>query len=466
VLVAIKAALGAWLVMRGFSHVSDDDYARTVIAEQFAHAPRLDPSGTSWLPLPFWVAGAGMMVLGRSIDAARGIACVLGAASIVAPYAAMRAVGTPRAAARAATMIAMVIPWNAWLGVATVPDGWTGALLAAGAIAMGLGARSDEGAAIGVGSVGPRDSARRWGAVALLAAALSRYEAWPVCALFVAQSASRAIVAWREERSTGAAIGARAAAVASGTWRGAVGREVALAAVAAAAPLLWMAWNARAHGSPFHFVARVTAFRRSIGAASAPMSEKLLGYPRAIVDETPEVAALALAGIAGAAASRAIRARWAWPMAAAGAVLVFLVVGDLGDGAPTHHPARALASIWWIAAGAGADAAAAAVISAQARGSGARWTAVGVGMIAALAWCLPLDARWRAWPGRGPSERREAQIARGLDLRARGVSAIDVTPCSFEHFAMLAAWGEPWRAKISPRTGKEPTEDCPAVTER
>jgi hypothetical protein len=56
-LCLLKAAIGAWLLARGFSHVSDDDYARTVIAEQFAHAPRLDPSGTSWLPLPFWVAG-------------------------------------------------------------------------------------------------------------------------------------------------------------------------------------------------------------------------------------------------------------------------------------------------------------------------------------------------------------------------------------------------------------------------
>jgi hypothetical protein len=33
--------------------VSDDDYARVVIAQRLSLA--LDPSGTSWLPFPFWL---------------------------------------------------------------------------------------------------------------------------------------------------------------------------------------------------------------------------------------------------------------------------------------------------------------------------------------------------------------------------------------------------------------------------
>jgi hypothetical protein len=70
-LVAAKLALAALVLHLGFSHVSDDDYARIVIAEQFAHAPHLDPSATSWLPLPFWINGAAMMVLGRSLGVAR-----------------------------------------------------------------------------------------------------------------------------------------------------------------------------------------------------------------------------------------------------------------------------------------------------------------------------------------------------------------------------------------------------------
>src|SRR5258708_5110695 len=83
-------AICAYVIRQGFSHISDDDYARSVIAERFAYAPGLDPSGTSWLPLPFWITGAAMVAAGRSLATARGVALALGAASIAAPYAAMR----------------------------------------------------------------------------------------------------------------------------------------------------------------------------------------------------------------------------------------------------------------------------------------------------------------------------------------------------------------------------------------
>jgi hypothetical protein len=432
-LCLLKAALGAWLLASGFSHVSDDDYARTVIAEQFAHAPRLDPSGTSWLPLPFWVAGLWMMAVGRSLASARTIAFVLGVFGVAAPYAAMRGVGVSRAASVTSVAVAMAIPWNAWLGVATVPDGWSGALLAAGAIAMN-------------DASGGSPRRRAWAAAALLAASSSRYEAWPVCGLFVVQSTCRVLVSLR--------------AAPSRPRTAAVRRELGLALLAAAGPLLWMGWNTFAHGSPFHFIARVTTFRRAIGAANITLHDKLVGYPVALVEETPEVVALALAAVVGAIRSREVRLRWAWPAAAAGLVMAFLVAGDLGDGAPTHHPARALASVWWIATGIGVD-----VLAAASRRSGGRaWRYLGIA--AAIAWGLSLRPRWREWPGQGPSERRDVQIARGLDLRARRVAGADVTPCSFEHFALLAAWGAPERATVAPRTGAAPTSDCPRVTER
>jgi hypothetical protein len=225
-----------------------------------------------------------------------------------------------------------------------------------------------------------------------------------------------------------------------------------------------MAWNAHVHGSPFHFIARVTAFRRAIGAADIPLRDKLLGFPLALVEATPEVAIVGVAGIAGMTASRKLRSRWAWPIAAAVTVLAFLVAGDLGDGAPTHHPARALGSIWWIATSVGTDA----FETALDRLRGRAWWWAGRAAIVALAlvWCLSLPSRWREWPGQGPSELRDAQIARGLDMRARGVAGADVAPCSFEHFALLAAWGEPERATVAPRTGATPTTDCPTVRER
>src|SRR4029077_5415990 len=128
--------VSAWVLAQGFSHISDDDYARTVIAEQFAHAPRLDPSATSWLPLPFWLEGGAMMVAGRSLGVARALAVTLGAVSVCPPYLAMRWARVARSAAIIAVVIAMALPWGAWLSAATVPEGWSGALVAAAAIVM------------------------------------------------------------------------------------------------------------------------------------------------------------------------------------------------------------------------------------------------------------------------------------------------------------------------------------------
>ena len=429
VLCAVKLAIGAYVIRQGFSHISDDDYARSVIAERFAYAPGLDPSGTSWLPLPFWITGAAMVAAGRSLATARGVALALGAASIAAPYAAMRAVGARRVVAIAATSIAMALPWNAWLGAATVPEAWTAALVAAGAIAMG----SDATAA---------RVARPCAAAALLAASLSRYEAWPVCAVAGARCAWRAIGGPRSRR------------------------EVASAVLASAGPLLWMAWNAHAHGSAFHFLARVSAFRHAIGAAELSLEDKLLGYPRSVLVETPEAAALGLVGVVGLYLDVALRRRWAWAMTAVVAMLVFLIAGDLHDGAPTHHAARALAPAWWVLVGLGVDATIAiAARPASMRALQRSMACVAVALV--TCWVATLPSRWRNAPGQTEPERRDAQIARGLDMRARGVARADVTPCSFEHFALIAAWGRPEGARIAEGLPREPpTANCPVVVER
>ncbi len=46
------ACVAAWRA--GFRALSDDDYARISIAQHFTREPSFDPSGTSWLPAPFW----------------------------------------------------------------------------------------------------------------------------------------------------------------------------------------------------------------------------------------------------------------------------------------------------------------------------------------------------------------------------------------------------------------------------
>ena len=417
----LKVAVGLWVLHQGFTHVSDDDYARTVIAEQFAHAPKLDPSGTSWLPFPFWIDGSAMATAGRSLEVARSAALVLGCVSVAAPYLAMRVAGIGRAAALLATGLTLMLPWNAWLGVATVPEGWAGALIAAGVIAMGSA------------------RARPWAAAALLAGSLARYEAWPACAMLVCLCGCAA-------------------------RRGSRRREIACAVVAAAGPLAWMAWNSLAHGSAFHFLARVSTFRHAIGAADVPLRDKLLGYPRALVVETPEVALLGAIGLLSLAEPRQ-RALWRWPLATAAAILLFLVAGDVGDGAPTHHPVRALAATWWVLVGAGVSALGALGRSIAASGARRLAATCIVGSLA-IGSALRLAAQWREYPGQSASERRDVQIARGLDMKRRGVHAASLVPCAFEHFALLAAWAEPEGATVAPASHLPVTDDCPTVTER
>jgi hypothetical protein len=422
-LFALKLAIGAWVLHLGFSHVSDDDFARTVIAQRFAHSPELDPSATSWLPLPFWIEGAAMAAMGRSLAVARAVAMLLSAAAVATPYLAMRTVGTPRAVAFIGTATAMALPWNAWLGVATVPEGWTGALVGASVIAMA------------------NDRARPWAAAGLLVASLSRYEAWPAAATLAILALARAL-------------------------RGSsLRRELPAIVIAAIGPLAWMAWNAHAHGSPFHFIARVTAFRHATFTADVPIRDKILGYPRTLVVETPEAAVLGMAGIFGLVASARLRARWRCAATACTVMLAFLIVGDVHDGAPTHHPARALSPLWWVLVGMGVDAVGAAIVSRSWSRNG-RVAGACAAFTAAVSWCVSMPPRWADAPGRSDSERRDAQLARGIDLRDRGVDAADVTPCAFEHFALIAAWGEPERVRIAERSGGAVQSDCPRVVER
>jgi hypothetical protein len=413
-LFALKALVDLWALRSGFTHVSDDDYARVVIAETFAASPRLDPSGTSWLPLPFWLNGAAMALFGRSLDTARAVAIVIGIASVAPPFWALRAVGVPAWRAAAGIALGAATPWSAWLGVATVPEAMTGSLVATAAILLATPQSGDTAVPV---------RARAWAAAAALAASLSRYEAWPVCAVVAS------VCAWDARRDRRALL-----------WCG----------VALAGPILWSVWNAHAHGDALHFIARVTAFRRAHGFERAGMADKLFGFPRALVTGAPEIALLALAG--AIAARRDTRSRWVLPLAACAATLAFLIYGDLHDGAPTHHPERALLGVWMVLAAFGADA------------TGARFSAAPPKRAAsAAAPMLAAFALFDAWgaitpPGTTPSEDRTLQVARGLSLRPY---AIRVAPCKYEHFALLAAYGAPERAEVRERS--EGSTDCPAV---
>ncbi len=423
-LFCLKEAVNAYVLATGFTHVSDDDYARVVIAQQFAHQPRLDPSGTSWLPFPFWLVGGAMRLFGPTLWTAQWIAVAVGVLSVALPYLAMRAVGCGRATALVAIGVSLALPWSAWLGVATVPEAMTACMVSAGVISV-----SEPRARVGGGKM-------------LLAAALSRYEAWPACVVF---AAACLWYARREEAKPRA-------------W------SVVAASIAALGPLAWMAWNAHAHADAWHFVARVTNYRRAIGAADVPLSEKLLTFPHALWASSPALVALALASSLALRFDETLRRRWLPALAAAAAILAFLVYGDVRDGAPTHHPERAVLPILWILIPFTADAVrAVARRVAWARPMREMWV-FGAALAGALAWAATLPESLRAFPGDGPGEGRSAQLAQGARLGAQGeLAAFVVTPCAYEHFALLAAAGHPERFTILPATHEPVTGKCPRV---
>jgi hypothetical protein len=206
----------------------------------------------------------------------------------------------------------------------------------------------------------------------------------------------------------------------------------------------------------------VSAFRRAIGAAELPLRDKLVAYPIALATETPEAAVLGGIGVVGMGLSVALRRRWVVAAGRAAATLAFLVLGDVRDGAPTHHPERALSPLWWVLVAMGVDT----VATSLAHWKGVRARA-GAGLLAAcaLAGSASLPSRLTRAPGETEGERRDGPIARGLDMRSRNTGSADITPCSFEHFALIAAWGRPEAARILPSLRRPPTPECPFVEE-
>jgi hypothetical protein len=420
-----RAIVSAAALAFGFRAVSDDDYARAAIAAAFAHAPRLDPTGTSWLPLPFWITGGAEIALGSSLTVARGVALALGLASSVLLLVAARGLasraggelGLARRAALLGALLATALPWSARLGVATVPE-----LPAAALSVVGLASASDA-----------RASRRLAGALALCAATLCRYEPWPLAAGFAALCLLDA---------------------ARGRGGSRPGLVVA-AAVALLGPAAWIAWNAHAHGDALHFVARVAAYKQALGEGAPGLLDTLLSYPRAALMQEPEIFLALAAALYAARAARApivatLRAH-ARPLALAGLMLAALVAGSVRDAAPTHHPERALLPAMLLAALLLGDLVARAAAQADARRRLVRALAV-----ALVAGGL-VRARFLGWGAFAP---REDEVAMGVAARAAAPCArvlVEVT--DYGYWAVVAAIGRPEGAivdrEIDPRAPRE-----------
>ena len=439
VVALIKAAASAAVLATGFRAVSDDDFARVVLAETWAHTPKLDPTGSSWLPFPFWIQGIVLAIAGRSLDIARATSLVLGLFSAVIVYLAARWITRDPKAALCGAVLAAVFPWSARLGVATVPELPTAALTLL-ALASLVPGDSDA----------PVTSRRLLGALALLAATLSRYEPWPIAAGF-------ALLTLLDARRASPADRARL---------------LASAALAVTGPIAWIAWNYRAHGEALHFLTRVAAYKKALGAGGDESAlTRLLAYPVALVREEPELflalaAIVAVATITRLPALRARLARFNRPLILGLAQIAALSLAMIKDGAPTHHPERAVLVVMLLAALITGDLLAALLASPA-----TRTPAIASTLLAVILASLVIRPRITADESFVP---RIDQVAIGRAARARMAAGdrVLVEIVGYGYLAMVAAIGRPEDAvldrSIDPRDPPTPSsfDDAAALRAR
>ena len=405
-LAVLRLAISAGVVIYGVIALSDDDYARVTIAQRFAARPRLDPSGTSWLPFPFWVMGIVMKVLDASLDVARLVSGALSVAATWLVFAAGRAWGFSHRRALVAAALTAILPAAALLGSMTVPELPTAALAL---FAIVTATAPDRHGSSGTFA---RYRAPLLCALAMVAATLSRYETWPLAAALT-------VVLWRRQRG-------------DAPWK-----RAALAAAPLFGPAFWMLHNRIAHGDALSFLRRVSSYRAALGPGqgSSPFT-----YLVGLVGGSPAVMlALALLTLVsfrllGRQAARRKLARFAPWGACAAALVIFLLAGQLAGGAPTHHPERALLVVWLLATLAVVDLA--SVVRAKALRSRA-WIGIAVAIL------LALDYRSTFSDGgiRRDNEERVGQQLRALVPRDERVFA---ATSDYGYFAIMAAFGRPY----------------------
>jgi hypothetical protein len=384
---AAKLVVSLAVLAAGFHAVSDDDYARSVIAQRFAATPSLDPSGTSWLPLPFWIYGTAFWLFGSSLAVARVLAVLLGIGSVWLLLVAGRWLGAGRLGAFAGALVAALFPWSAWLGAAPVPELPTAALsvLATAALATS------------------ETRVRVLGAVAAASACLCRYEAWPVALVFAA------FTAWDAYRARS--------------------RRLLLCAALSLGPIvLWLLHGVFVHGDALFFWKRVAEYRNALGDGPS-FRERLLRVPSRLFGDEPELwLGLLLAGV-----SAASLARYARPAVAAGALLAFLMAGELAGGGPTHHTGRAVLPVWLLVALALGHELERRAAEPRAK----PWILLAAALaLVGLGWVLRVGTP-PAFP-----DRRDA-IAIGTQAKALRAPALLIDSPDYSYLAVSAAFGAP-----------------------
>jgi len=393
----------------GFRAISDDDYSRVVIAARFAHHPSPDPSGTSWLPVPFWLYGVPMALFGDSLLVARVVAVLLGAAAAVLVWLAGQWLGLSERAALGGALGAVLLPYGAWLATATIPEAPASALLLLGSVCL----------------VRPEPKLRAWGGLALGAACFCRYEAWAPALLF---GVLTMVDALRTRQ-----------------------RWLWLAAGFAVAPIaLWLLHGVVHHGDALFFVTRVRQYQAALGAPAHGWATAFWRTPFAVVRFEPELCAITAVAL-GLSLRKGVSpfGPHAWrPLAALGMLVVFLVAADATGGTATHHPERSLLPVFWFLA-----LLAAGLVTRLASEGERPW------LLPALALPLALAASVLLRPDVRSTfvDRREEEQVGGL-LRSLSADRVALDSDDFGFFALQAGlgYGKSW-----PLTDHDPRKTPP-----
>ncbi|MEI9942278.1 MAG: hypothetical protein WDO69_34105 [Pseudomonadota bacterium] len=387
------ACVAAWRA--GFRALSDDDYARISIAQRFAQQPSFDPSGTSWLPAPFWGYGAAFRGFGTGLGVARTVAIVLALIATVLVFTAARVLGTSRmAAVVAAVLSCMLVPYSAFLGVAALPEVPCAALLLFSAATLAVG----------------DPVLRTLGAGSLILACLSRYEAWPIAAVCAA------FCLWDAVKQRRLAY-------------------LGCAALSLAGPALWLILGHVSHGDAWFFVGRVTAYRRALGGGGLSLWQRVLEYPWALVWNALGLCILFPIFLFMAPKTRQPDGpRYARCALALLALLVFLILGNVRDCVPTHHDARVLLPLWFF----GCVVAGREFARRATDVAGRRRVAVVVAAITTI----PLIEGMHLPSNEGFAERAlELEAGNAARLSTKVDLAIDTA--DYGYFAVQAAFGSP-----------------------
>lgn len=320
-----------WATADPFFSVSDDDFARLVIAQRFVELPTLDPSRSSWLPFPFYVQGLVMQAFGATLEIGRQTALFQSAIGALLLYLAARHWGVSRRSSLISAWVACQLPSIRPFTIATVPEFATSAATVF-ALAVLTGGPASPESALPLSNEGKPDKLatprllERLGWVALWAATWSRYETWPI------------------------AFGLCFTRLLRSPRRGLFGLEALIG------PTTWMGLGWVEHGDPLFFIGRVRAYKAALGDDPRALFEVLTTFPRAFVEFEPLLVGVSLVAALGLFWTRHRSAKRSplWHARIALGLFAFMVLAltsaDLHGGAATHHPERLLLGPWLVLA--------------------------------------------------------------------------------------------------------------------